>query len=144
MSTRLPAREVEMFGVRFKSVLEARWAKTFERWGVPWRYEAARIVLPRSGRVWIPDFYLPREDIMIEVKGDHNERLDKVYEAQREWPHLKMAVGRLGGADGFLCFDTIAGDIWAPLVYDGKMFIIDLRTTAAPKGADGRVRLEPL
>jgi hypothetical protein len=63
----LKAIETHYKGYRFRSRLEARWAVFFDALKEEWRYEDEGYVLP-SG-LYLPDFYLPRMDCWIEVKG---------------------------------------------------------------------------
>lgn len=63
-------------GVKFASALEADWAATFDWFGWQWEYEPVGVQLD-DGQWYRPDFYLPTQRIWAEVKGPHNERLDK-------------------------------------------------------------------
>lgn len=54
-------------GVTFRSRLEARWAVFFDCMGAPYQYEPQGIILP-SGEWYLPDFYLPKCDRVIEIK----------------------------------------------------------------------------
>lgn len=66
-------------GVQFRSTLEASWAATLDRLAIEWVYEPRSFALP-SGTTYIPDFLLPRMQTWLEVKGDHNQRIEKVRE----------------------------------------------------------------
>lgn len=66
-------------GVLFRSTLEADWAATLDHYGIVWQYEPEAVQLP-SGAYYRPDFYLPQLTTWLEVKGWHNERLDKAQE----------------------------------------------------------------
>lgn len=55
-------------GYRFRSRLEARWAVFFDALGVKWQYEPQGYVL-ESGEPYLPDFYLPKQGMWVEVKG---------------------------------------------------------------------------
>lgn len=79
-------------GVRFRSTLEADWAATLDALGIVWQYEPEAVRLP-SGELYLPDFYLPEIATWLEVKGPHNERLDKTRE-------LAEAVFYPPGCDG--------------------------------------------
>lgn len=57
MSANTIAITTHYAGHRFRSRLEARWAVTLDRLGIPWRYEPEGYELP-SGR-YLPDFWLP-------------------------------------------------------------------------------------
>lgn len=65
--TGVRALPTEFRGVRFRSRMEARWAVFLQSLGVPWEYEPEGFDLGEG--VWyLPDFWLPRERIWIEVK----------------------------------------------------------------------------
>jgi hypothetical protein len=63
-------------GTRFASTLEADWAAMFDHLGWVWQYEPVAVAL-KDGQAYRPDFYLPGTNVWCEVKGPHNERLDK-------------------------------------------------------------------
>lgn len=63
-------------GVRFASRLEVGWAQTLDFLGIEWLYEPAVVPLP-SGNRYRPDFYLPMIRTWLEVKGPHDERIEK-------------------------------------------------------------------
>lgn len=67
-SPKIRAIPTDYAGIRFRSRTEARWAVFFDALGVPWCYEAEGYELP-DGTVYLPDFYIPRWDCTIEVKG---------------------------------------------------------------------------
>jgi hypothetical protein len=69
-------------GVTFASTLEADWAATFDAFQWKWQYEPVGIELP-DGQRYRPDFYLPTQRVWCEVKGPHNERLEKPSRLQR-------------------------------------------------------------
>ncbi|WP_139159861.1 PDDEXK family nuclease [Acidaminobacter hydrogenoformans] len=68
-------------GYRFRSRLEARWAVFFDEVGLAYEYEPQGYELPPivskdppnqydSETLWyLPDFYLPELDLIVEVKG---------------------------------------------------------------------------
>jgi hypothetical protein len=65
-------------GTLFRSTLEADWAATFDRLGWDgWEYEPVGIELP-DGTLYRPDFRLRAQRVWCEVKGPHNERMNKV------------------------------------------------------------------
>lgn len=81
-------------GVRYRSRLEADWAATFDHLGWHAAYEAEGVQLPR-GR-YLPDFWLPTMRTFVEVKGPHDERLNKtaeLAEAVAEWG-IRVVVAR--------------------------------------------------
>ena len=64
-------------GVQFRSRLEASVAAHFDKIGLRWDYEPEGFELS-DGTRYLPDFYLPQARAWLEVKGEHNERVDKV------------------------------------------------------------------
>lgn len=62
----IKAIETKYKGCRFRSRLEARWAVFFDKVGIKYRYETEGF---RKGKLcYLPDFYLPDEDMYVEVK----------------------------------------------------------------------------
>lgn len=55
-------------GYRFRSRLEARWAVFFDSAGIEWQYEVQGYEV--DGYRYLPDFYLPKDECWVEVKGD--------------------------------------------------------------------------
>jgi len=62
--------------VKFKSKLEAKWAVWLDEHNIIWDYETQGFDL--NGTWYLPDFYLPEINTIIEVKGAM-ERLEKPY-----------------------------------------------------------------
>lgn len=63
-------------GYRFRSRLEARWAVFFDVLGIEYEYEPEGFDLG-DGVYYLPDFYLPYDDVWVEIKGkqlDYSER----------------------------------------------------------------------
>lgn len=58
--------ETRYRGRLFRSRLEARWAVVFESLLLPWEYEKEGFHLPSKD--YLPDFWLPRQKIWVEVK----------------------------------------------------------------------------
>lgn len=73
-------------GTRFQSTLEADWAATLDSLNIEWQYEPEAVQLP-SGSLYRPDFYLPQMTTWLEVKGPHNDRLDKTRELEDATQH---------------------------------------------------------
>lgn len=63
-------------GHHFRSRLEARWAVLLDSLGVVWEYEREGYVLP-DGTQYLPDFWLPREGIYLEIKGKEVTRAEQ-------------------------------------------------------------------
>lgn len=84
----LKAIETVYNGYRFRSRLEARWAVFFDALGVKYEYEKEGFDLGEAGW-YLPDFWLPNEQIWVEIKGQeptHDE---------------KMKCGKLADDSGF-------------------------------------------
>lgn len=63
----MKAIETKYKGYRFRSRLEARWAVFLDSFNEPWEYEIEGFELS-SGR-YLPDFWLPRLNSWLEIKG---------------------------------------------------------------------------
>jgi hypothetical protein len=63
----IKAIETEYNGYRFRSRLEARWAVFFDTLGIEYQYEKEGFDL--NGMWYLPDFWLPKQDCFIEIKG---------------------------------------------------------------------------
>ena len=64
----IKAIETEYNGYKFRSRLEARWAVFFDAAGIKYEYEPEGFELT-DGTRYLPDFYLPDEDMYVEVKA---------------------------------------------------------------------------
>lgn len=64
----IKAIETNYKGYKFRSRLEARWAVFFDTAGIAWEYEPEGYVMS-DGTKYLPDFYLPSEEMYVEVKG---------------------------------------------------------------------------
>lgn len=64
-------KPIETFynGYRFRSRLEARWAVFFDAACLEYEYEPEGYTLA-NGEKYLPDFYLPKFDLFVEVKRD--------------------------------------------------------------------------
>lgn len=63
----MKAIETRIYGCRFRSRLEARWAVAFTEAKIEWEYEPEGFDLDGVGP-YLPDFWLPQESIWCEVK----------------------------------------------------------------------------
>jgi len=76
MSTQtIKAIETQYKGYRFRSRLEARWAVFFDTLGIAWEYEKEGYDLGDAGW-YLPDFWLPEQQVWVEVKGDEISETD--------------------------------------------------------------------
>lgn len=92
----IKALDTELWGYKFRSRLEARWAVFFDRMGIEWQYELQGFMLP-SGP-YLPDFFLPQWGLWFEVKGksaDEEERQRCKELSYSEFPVL-LAEGEIG------------------------------------------------
>ena len=97
-SSRINAIPTEYKGYRFRSRLEARWAVFFETLGLPWKYEPEGFECEgyEGKKVrYLPDFYLPRSETWIEVKGtkesllEEQERLEQILDWNSPLPGMR-------------------------------------------------------
>ena len=64
------AIETQFHGIAYKSRQEARWAVFFESLGIDAIYEYEGFELDLHGMRYLPDFYLPKQDYIIEIKTE--------------------------------------------------------------------------
>lgn len=64
------AIETRFHGVTYKSREEARWAVFFESLGIDAKYEPEGFELILNRMRYLPDFYLPEQDYIIEIKTE--------------------------------------------------------------------------
>jgi len=86
---------------KFVNEVELECAKMFDFYGIPWEYEPTTFVLHRdeSGRVtsaFTPDFYLPEQDLYIEVTVMRQSLVTrknrKLRELKRLYPDVKVKL----------------------------------------------------
>ncbi|MFJ9558325.1 hypothetical protein ACIRPH_31345 [Nocardiopsis sp. NPDC101807] len=68
MTTPIAPIETTYANTRFRSRLEARWAVFFDHLNVKWLYEPEGYILG-NGDQYLPDFWLPGQQVWVEVKG---------------------------------------------------------------------------
>lgn len=71
----IQAIETRYAGHHFRSRLEARWAVFLNTLGIRWEYEPQGYTVGPNKTPYLPDFYLPDLQTVVEVKGDA-DRLD--------------------------------------------------------------------
>lgn len=74
MNQPIRAIETAYAGCRFRSRTEARWAVFLDELDVSWEFEAQGFHTPAGG--YLPDFYLPDEDLYVEIKGPRPSELE--------------------------------------------------------------------
>lgn len=79
----------------FRSRLEARWAMFFDMIGVYWLYEQERFKLD-GGIVYTPDFYLPDQELHVEIKPEEPTRneVDKAQALSRRLLPCAILCGK--------------------------------------------------
>jgi hypoxanthine phosphoribosyltransferase len=86
---------------RFANEAELECAKILDYYGVPWDYEPRTFVLERDekGRVveaFTPDFYLPEQDLFLEVtvmkQSLVTRKNRKLREVQRLYPGVRVKL----------------------------------------------------
>lgn len=89
----IKAIETHYAGHRFRSRLEARWAVFFDHLEIEWQYEPEGFELSTGVR-YLPDFYLPKADLWVEVKAVMSHKdLMKVLRATVELPvHRRLTL----------------------------------------------------
>lgn len=73
----IKAIQTEYNGYKFRSRLEARWAVFFDALNIKYEYEPEGYTLP-DGTKYLPDFYLPKSDVHIEVKRNTKEGINEI------------------------------------------------------------------
>lgn len=117
----IKAIPTEYSGTRFRSRLEARYAKKFDFYGIVWAYEVEGYEY--DGIRYLPDFYLPAMNILLEVKGPNIPGIEKPANLRKfiesgivakvDWWNPEVLI-LVGDATGHV---TLAGaDETAPLV----------------------------
>lgn len=98
-------------GFKFRSRLEARWAVFFDAANIRYEYEPEGLKL-KNGLCYLPDFYLPDENMYVEVKPPR----------KGAWKDISKASSFVGnGIDTLLILPNIpdrASNIWYfPVLY---------------------------
>lgn len=70
------ALETTFNGVRYRSRLEARWALFLKELDINFHYEFEGYRLP-DGTCYLPDFYLPTQDIFLEIKPSNPNKEER-------------------------------------------------------------------
>jgi hypoxanthine phosphoribosyltransferase len=86
---------------RFANRIELECAKILDYYGVPWEYEPRTFVLERDakGRVasaFTPDFYLPEQELFVEVtvmkQSLVTRKNRKLRELRRQYPDVRVKL----------------------------------------------------
>jgi hypothetical protein len=150
-------RETKFHGITYKSRLEAKWAVFFESLGISYEYEAEGFVWGKTK--YLPDFYLPDQDYIIEVKGSYpdEEALEKgimlsedtqkeVFLFYGEIPNPWAAEGILESPGALVCNEKLRSDLaerndlfgqpgrYDHVYYAGRLNLVNYYWTECPKG----------
>jgi len=101
----MKAIDTEYNGNYFRSRIEARWAVFFTALGIEYRYEPEGYDLG-NGIWYLPDFWLPKQKIWIEIKGVEPS------------PEEEEKAGALSRQSGKMVY-ILWGDIPHPEILDG-------------------------
>lgn len=107
-------------GTLFRSILEARYAKMLDTYAIKWAYEVEGYEY--NGIRYLPDFYLPETNVLLEIKGPKIPGIEKPANLRKliesgvvtdiDWWNPEVLI-LVGDATGYV---TLAGsDEEAPL-----------------------------
>ncbi len=112
------SKPVTMFGCKFRSQLEARWAMVFTELDVPWQYEPRTFRTEQGG--YLPDFLVGKvRPFWLEIKGPEPTQRDYVraaHVARVTEQKFRFLVGSLPAAPtgGVLRTRVLRGRVWRP------------------------------
>lgn len=89
-------------GYKFRSRLEARWAVFFDTLGVDYDYEPEGFNLGGEAGYYLPDFWLPRLQLWIEIKPSnpsHEEMVKAQRLAEQSGYHVAILHGKISTPD---------------------------------------------
>lgn len=92
MTTPATPIETTYANTHFRSRLEARWAVFFDHLNVKWLYEPEGYTLG-NGDQYLPDFWLPRQQVWVEVKGVPNTKDLELLHAATDIDGLPVIYG---------------------------------------------------
>lgn len=125
MSTEIPAKQVRLDGLTFDSVLECDWYVTLDSWGMKVKHHPGSVRL-KDTTEWQPDFMVAGSDgeaILCEVKGPHDDRLWKAYQAQAEHTDLGVVILRPGLVPAWADVEE-AGAVWHSTMVWGLEWVV--------------------
>jgi hypothetical protein len=98
-----PWRQTAWNGTLYRSKLEAQTACFMQYAGVDFRYEKVQLLAGTSGGMYTPDFWLPKQQIFIEVKPayPHIDELAKCEAVAANGFTIVLMYGRVGPPMGF-------------------------------------------
>lgn len=98
-------------GTKFRSKLEAQWAKLLDHYGIPWAYESEGYEF-EDGTRYLPDFWLPDSKQWMEVKGIMNDKdMHKCMMLAKESGH-DVVIGYPNGRCTFIEYDPEGKDLF--------------------------------
>lgn len=105
----MKAIETYYNGYKFRSRLEARWAVFFDEIGFQYEYEPEGFKL-HDGTLYLPDFYLPKYHLYVEVKPERQDMLDSYREkCEKFQDECNDPIMLCYGDPATSCYRTIFG-----------------------------------
>lgn len=85
---------INEYGVSFRSTYEYRFATALNKLGVEWKFEPRYFRLKSfDNKIYFPDFYLPKYNMWIEVKGYFTKLAKQKFEMFiKDYPDIKIKV----------------------------------------------------
>lgn len=118
-------------GCDFRSRLEARWAVFMDRLGIEWSYEPQGWEMS-DGTRYLPDFWLPRLMVNVEVKGSDEalaEDMSKIQSFVQESNSLVLLLGDVPRIDHHAPVHPVIGMCDEKLVSLSSLFLLNGRTS---------------
>jgi hypothetical protein len=82
--------------ITMQSTWEVTFAKKMDRWRINWKYEPRSFYVGKGkwfGKYYLPDFYLPKFDLYVEIKGHlHKHSKRKLQAFRRRYPNIKWIM----------------------------------------------------
>lgn len=89
--------ETRYSGCKFRSRLEARHAVAYDNLGILWEYEKEGFDI--DGKWYLPDFWLPKQEWWIEIKGE--------YPTSEHWDNLQRVAEYTNAKKAFIFWGSI-------------------------------------
>ncbi len=111
--TRIPAIPEVYRGVRFRSRLEADWARSLDEHGIEWAYEPQGFRL--GAHLYLPDLWLPDLRTIVEVKG--------LLDTTSRTKVMLLAVHAASVGVHVVLAEAPAGERWSTVEADGEIVL---------------------
>jgi hypothetical protein len=134
------AIETQYAGHLFRSRLEARWAVFFDSLGIEWKYEQEGYEV--EGYRYLPDFFLPRGNVWVEVKGDPSGLRNDFQRMRKVFGCISPMPGFVEGTTGVVLLGDIprhTGGLVAHPVLTRDKACLPLKKESSPRCTDWRL-----